>query len=424
MSLSTSNSESATRLYAADDGAAAQEPIVPAPIVASPQTSSPACAVAPLTPPGGDARHGRRRCWRTIRRDAAILIAIALVAEVILQIVAPEYGHNLYDRTHTGGALVTFNKDGCRGPDVPMAKAPGELRVLCLGDSMTFGTGIEFGDTWPAQLKERLQSSDGRPVSVMNAGLQGVSLADLTAAYDQKWSQWDPDVVCLLASGNMISLASIERTDAKLGPAGHVPAYGTNDRPLTALQRIEESAGAMQSRLCLPSWLSINSQRALYFMGVLDNEVLDPKEPFGAMLAHGWTQGGLSPDSAKQAWNLFGNDLIHLSQVASVHHARLIVAMAPSRFELSSSWSDNQKLVPLNRLTVDPTATMGNICQQINVTCIDLLTALKEGRQRIAQRTDRSPPLYILFDYTHLDRDGNGIVAQEMAHVMDGGTSR
>jgi hypothetical protein len=39
---------------------------------------------------------------------------------------------------------------------------------------------------------------------------------------------------------------------------------------------------------------------------------------------------------------------------------------------------------------------------------------------RIAQQTGRTPPLYILFDYTHLDRDGNGIVAQEMARRITG----
>jgi lysophospholipase L1-like esterase len=349
------------------------------------------------------------------------VIVTLLVAELLLRIIAPEYGHNLYDRTHTGGAAVEFNRDGCRGAEIPVAKAPDELRLLCLGDSMTFGTGIAAQDTWPAQLKDQLLAgSSNRPVSVINAGLQGVSLADLATAYDQKWSQWHPDVVCLLASGNMISLASIERTDPKMGPVGHMPNYGASETAPTKWGRFQESAAAAVSTLCLPTWLSINSQRALYFMGVLDNSIDNPREPFGAMLAHGWVQGGLPPQTARDSWNWFGTDLVYLQRIAARHGAVLLVAMAPSRFELSDSWSDNQKQVPKNRLTIDPTATMKSIAGTIGVPCIDLLAALKSGRQRLALQQGKTPDLYILFDYTHLDRDGNGIVARAMATRIDG----
>jgi len=412
MSLSTSNSEISTRLCATDDATPIVDP--PAPIV-------PVAADATA-----DASGDRRRPWRTIGRDAAIMIVIVALAELVLRVVAPEYGRNLYDHTHTGGAKVTFDSEGCRGPDdpnapaLPMAKMPGELRVLCLGDSMTFGTGIAFEDTWPIQLKGQLQAEDSRPVSVINAGLQGVSLSRLTAAYEQKWLQWHPDVVCLLVSGNMISLATIERTDPGMGPPGQMPAYGATPYTPTAMQRLQDSAAAMESRLCLPTWLSINSQRALYFMGVMDNEVANTQWPFGALLSHGWTQGGLDPDMAPKAWGLFADDLTQLNQACRAHGAALIVAMAPARFELSDSWSDNQKDVPLNRLTINPTAKMAEVCRPIGIPAIDLLAALKQGRMRIAQQTGRTPPLYILFDYTHLDRDGNGIVAQEMARRITG----
>jgi hypothetical protein len=270
-------------------------------------------------------------------------------------------------------------------------------------------------------LKQRLQGSDNRPVSVINAGLQGVSLSGLTAAYEHIWAKWRPDVVCMVASGNRIALASDERIDPKLRPAGGTPAYGASPYTPTVLDRVKESAGAMASRLCLPTWLSINSQRGLYFMGVLDNNIDNPSEPFGALLAHGWIQGGLSPTLPHEAWDDFGTDLNQLKIAVRAHRARLIVAMAPSRFELSGSWWDNQKDVPLARLTIDSAGTMASICNQLDVTNVDLLTALKQGRQRIAETTGHVPPLYILFDYTHLDRDGNGIVAGEMARTIDNG---
>ena len=42
--------------------------------------------------------------------------------------------------------------------------------ILALGDSFTFGMGVRDDETWPAQLKERLERSVGREIAVVNAG--------------------------------------------------------------------------------------------------------------------------------------------------------------------------------------------------------------------------------------------------------------
>jgi lysophospholipase L1-like esterase len=59
--------------------------------------------------------------------------------------------------------------------DEPLApKAPGELRVLCLGDSFTFGQGVRFEDTWPELLERCLERAHaGRPIRAVNAGVGG-----------------------------------------------------------------------------------------------------------------------------------------------------------------------------------------------------------------------------------------------------------
>ena len=45
---------------------------------------------------------------------------------------------------------VTINALGLRGREVPAEKAPGEVRVLCLGDSVVFGGALNDEDTFPA----------------------------------------------------------------------------------------------------------------------------------------------------------------------------------------------------------------------------------------------------------------------------------
>jgi hypothetical protein len=56
---------------------------------------------------------------------------------------------------------VTFaiNQQGLRGPEVSQAKPPGTFRVLGLGDSFTFGTGVREQDTFLRRLEVDLDRS-------------------------------------------------------------------------------------------------------------------------------------------------------------------------------------------------------------------------------------------------------------------------
>jgi hypothetical protein len=68
-----------------------------------------------------------------------------------------------------GRIAYRTNNLGLRGDDVAFEKAAGGRRILCLGDSVTFGEGVREEDTWPAQLARRL----GPGTEVINAGIQG-----------------------------------------------------------------------------------------------------------------------------------------------------------------------------------------------------------------------------------------------------------
>jgi lysophospholipase L1-like esterase len=65
---------------------------------------------------------------------------------------------------------VHINSLGLRGPDVRVPKPAGRRRLLCFGDSITFGYGMADGETYPARLAENLAA---RGVEVLNAGVTG-----------------------------------------------------------------------------------------------------------------------------------------------------------------------------------------------------------------------------------------------------------
>ena len=61
---------------------------------------------------------------------------------------------------------VRTNRLGYRGPD------PAQRAWICLGDSTTFGWGVEVEDAFPAQLEAELLRR-GHKVEVLNAGVPG-----------------------------------------------------------------------------------------------------------------------------------------------------------------------------------------------------------------------------------------------------------
>ena len=127
---------------------------------------------------------------------------------------------------------VTVNNLGLRGRDLSPAKTPGATRVLCLGDSYTFGAYVDDTETWPAQLEEILKErSSGREVEVVNGGISGFTIVDELDFLKEHGLDLQPDVVVLafvlndladltrrVSSREMLKRASEEAAASALGP--------------------------------------------------------------------------------------------------------------------------------------------------------------------------------------------------------------
>lgn len=91
----------------------------------------------------------------------------------------------------------TINSLGFRGPEPQSTKPEGGKRVVCIGESTTFGWGVPDASAYPRHLEVQLNrlDPDHRNWEVINAGVtnysthQGVRLA-------QRWLPvWKPDIV-------------------------------------------------------------------------------------------------------------------------------------------------------------------------------------------------------------------------------------
>lgn len=85
----------------------------------------------------------------------------------------------------------------------PHRPAEGMLRIVCVGDSMTFGQGSLPNQTLPFQLEGCLNAALWeRQVEVVNGGVCGYSIHDAWARYLAKFAQDRPDVVVVLVCDN------------------------------------------------------------------------------------------------------------------------------------------------------------------------------------------------------------------------------
>ncbi len=103
---------------------------------------------------------------------------------------------------------ITTNSLGLRSPEVtPKA---GRIRVLCIGDSTTFGDDVRDAESWPWQLQAMLDERAPGRFDVVNAGVPGWSSVQGLWYLEQEGLDLAPDIVIVTFGHNDFSY--IEKT--------------------------------------------------------------------------------------------------------------------------------------------------------------------------------------------------------------------
>jgi lysophospholipase L1-like esterase len=98
----------------------------------------------------------------------------------------------------TAGIHYRVNADGFRGPQHAQARADGVFRVAVLGDSLTFGFGVEEAEVYTAQLEAELgRLLAPRKVEVLNFGVGGYNPYNEVALFEGIAAAWQPDLVLI-----------------------------------------------------------------------------------------------------------------------------------------------------------------------------------------------------------------------------------
>ena len=139
-----------------------------------------------------------------------------LIAEVVARMVLPKQRvkrspqvRHLYSEAlgwaiepkqsaYTFSFPVTMNSEGWRYREFAQPKPAGVIRILCLGDSLTFGAGVRDEDTYPAQLETLLnQGNPPHRPEVLNMGVFGYGTRQEIDVLQTKGVHYQPDLVIL-----------------------------------------------------------------------------------------------------------------------------------------------------------------------------------------------------------------------------------
>ena len=162
----------------------------------------------------------RSTIWTKLVLAAATLVVLVILAEIVLSVGS----HFVYPRMTVRDPLLgwkykptkepvrrrfvvfgaadqiyhlSINGEGFR--DDEFVDDPTYLKIMVLGDSMTFGMEVEQDEIFPALLEERLKAELGGPkIDVMNLGITAFGTAQQLLCLEQYGDKFVPDAVLLM----------------------------------------------------------------------------------------------------------------------------------------------------------------------------------------------------------------------------------
>jgi len=318
---------------------------------------------------------------------------------------SPHFVENIpHGRARFIGVPVAINSLGLRGDEISVPKRPHTIRIVAVGDSITFGYGIPVEDTYAKILERRLNesSSGGTRYEVLNGGTLGGSLGDYLHFLNQKAEELQPDVILIGLCLNDVLVYSESGSISDTGAQWHGGRL--------SLTRWFSQFLLRHSQLYLFCYARLKS--FLYSSGALDiNEI------------RGSDFVALAPPSEyqKQAWE---SSLGMLSQIAVFcrnHGYRLIVVAFPMQMQLSATelqfYRENYRLrLSDDILSGEPQQRLRAYTQAAGVTLVDLLPVYRGYNPKDLYLHNTMIPS----DPTHPSIKGNQIAADEVFRVLQG----
>jgi hypothetical protein len=117
-----------------------------------------------------------------------------------VKVVSPDpsigHEHGPNRKAHLMGVDVETSAQGLRDRDFSFERKEGVPRILMIGDSLTFGWGVPYEQTFSKRI-ERLYADTGQTVEVINTGVGNWNTVQEAGYFLTKGKNFKPDIVVL-----------------------------------------------------------------------------------------------------------------------------------------------------------------------------------------------------------------------------------
>jgi len=283
-------------------------------------------------------------------------------------------GARLVWRTREFVERDAINGDGFRDESTPATD--GDTLVLAVGDSFTFGSGVQMRESYPKVL-QRLLRDAGRSVRVINAGVPGYGMDQTFKLVSHHGAALRPDLV----------LVGVQCSD--VFDAFDVPLYDVRDGRLIELDATK-TYPFVQGRLAelAPRVVARSFTFAVVLAGGLG------RDPFGQRPVATVSIG----DWAREKIRL---EVLELQRQAAHDRFTVMVLLMPCLERLDSG-------------AIDPYGSLASDLARAGVPVVDTLPPMRAF----------VPDARRLFfaENRHLNAEGNRVLATVVARVVDAPT--
>jgi hypothetical protein len=323
--------------------------------------------------------------------------------------------------------LIKTNSLGLRDREFPRDELAGRRRILLIGDSVTFGTGVDAD--W--RFSDFMQRALGDDVTVINAGVPGWGNDQELLYYETTACKFKPDIVVLTFT--MVNdVVNNALAHLFLGTASK-PRFGVDSGSLRLVDAVKNP-----ERVGTPLWKTVgrHSRFLLYVKRRLDRRVYVRHahiagemggavrvgrhfpEGFRAETAGDLTHWSVfeSPpsDVIEDAWSVTEAIIARFARDCREHGAKLVVFALPPRIEVDTPWrEDLLSQADLNASSFDFYAPFGRLASCCRRNGIPFVYPIEEYPRDLDSRS-----LYHSSD-SHPSRYGHALAARVLLEYLD-----
>lgn len=284
----------------------------------------------------------------------------------------------------TADKPVRINERGLRGGVVPFDRTPGRLRVLFLGDSITFGYGVTDDEVVTTRTS-RLLAEAGRPNEVINAAVPAYNTAQEVEYYFKEGARYSADWVVLGVCWNDVN----DKAGVRVGSQGWLLSEGERD-PAHDDSFWESASGYAVRNLLKRSralYGGLNRWRALRSGGGVDQHTALQQDVLV----------GRDTPRVEAGWRQVEQSIARLSETAGAAGSRVLVVAFPMPILLARSFPNSSYPRRLQ-----------DVAQRGGVPLVDLEPVYRA-------RFHGHESLFIAYDGDHPNAAGHELAAREIA---------